>query len=362
MLFVGDKGMLLSDYGKHVLLPEKEFADFKRPEPFIPKSLGHHAEWIHACKTGEPTTCNFEYAGWLTEANHLGNVAYRAGKKLEWDAAKLNATNAPEADAVHPPRVPQGLDAGLTEEEEAPYARVAAVLKDTVRAKPGAVECMNSVLRMQQSRHRRMTRPMLDLKRLYWNCRRFRSGPQGRPPLLGAGPGVADIRPVGAAPINANSWRKDRQLQELLRETVPAPPTIWPAWPGTWNAASTAGDREALPRASIGPGARRPAASTGAAAPIGMICPASGSRTRERGSSPSPPSRPSRSRRMSVRSSSRSIVARKRRLACPAFRPRRPGGRGGAIISAVIAGHGGTPVVRTDLMPDGSSRSSSSDA
>ncbi len=41
-----------------------------------------------------------------------------------------------------------------------------------------AVECMNSVLRMQQSRHRRMTQPMLDLKRLYWNRRPFRSGPR----------------------------------------------------------------------------------------------------------------------------------------------------------------------------------------
>lgn len=98
VLFVGDNGMLLSDYGKHVLLPEDKFKDFKRPDPFIPKSLGHHAEWIHACKTGEPTTCNFEYAGWLTEANHLGNVAYRTGKKLEWDPVNLQATNAPEAE------------------------------------------------------------------------------------------------------------------------------------------------------------------------------------------------------------------------------------------------------------------------
>ena len=98
VLFIGDKGMLLSDYEKHTLLPEDKFADFKRPEPFIPKSLGHHAEWLHACKTGEPTTCNFEYAGWLTEANHLGNVAYRIGKKLEWDPVKLQATNAPEAE------------------------------------------------------------------------------------------------------------------------------------------------------------------------------------------------------------------------------------------------------------------------
>ena len=99
VLFIGTNGrMLLSSYDKHLLLPEKDFADFKRPEPFIPKSLGHHAEWIHACKTGEPTTCNFQYAGWLTEANHLGNVAYRAGQKLVWDSAKLRATNTRAAD------------------------------------------------------------------------------------------------------------------------------------------------------------------------------------------------------------------------------------------------------------------------
>jgi predicted dehydrogenase len=97
VLFVGDKGMVLSDYGRHMLLPEKEYKDFKRPDPFIPASLGHHAEWIHACKTGAPTTCNFQYAGWLTEANHLGNVAYRVGRKIEWDAVNLCVTNAPEA-------------------------------------------------------------------------------------------------------------------------------------------------------------------------------------------------------------------------------------------------------------------------
>ena len=98
VLFIGDKGMLISDYGRYALLPEEQFKDFKRPDPFIPASLGHHAEWIHACETGAPTTCNFEYAGWLTEANHLGNVAYRVGKRIEWDAVNLRATNAPEAD------------------------------------------------------------------------------------------------------------------------------------------------------------------------------------------------------------------------------------------------------------------------
>jgi hypothetical protein len=65
----------------------------------------------------------------------------------------------------------------LTEEEQASSDRVTAVLGGTVRAS-SAVEGMNSVLRMQQSRHRRMTQPMLDLKRLYWNCRPLRSGPR----------------------------------------------------------------------------------------------------------------------------------------------------------------------------------------
>jgi hypothetical protein len=58
---------------------------------------------------------------------------------------------------------------------EESYRRVAAVLRHTVRAS-SAVECMNSVLRMHQGRHRTVTQPMLDLKRLYWNCRPFQSG------------------------------------------------------------------------------------------------------------------------------------------------------------------------------------------
>jgi len=98
VLFVGSKGMLLSDYGRHVLLPEEKFKDFQRPPQTIPESMGHHKEWIHACKTGTPTTCSFDYSGPLTEANHLGNVAYRVGKKIEWDPVNLKATNAPEAD------------------------------------------------------------------------------------------------------------------------------------------------------------------------------------------------------------------------------------------------------------------------
>ena len=97
-LFVGEKGMLIADYDRHQLLPADDFKDFKRPQPFIPNSIGHHAEWIAACKSGGPTTCNFDYAGALTESVLLGNVAFQTGKKLEWDTVALKAKNCPEAD------------------------------------------------------------------------------------------------------------------------------------------------------------------------------------------------------------------------------------------------------------------------
>lgn len=98
ILFIGEKGMLLTDYGRHVLLPESDFENFQRPDPFIPASPGQQAEWINCIKAGTTPSCNFEYSGWLTEANHLGNVAYRVGRKLQWDPDNLRCQNAPEAD------------------------------------------------------------------------------------------------------------------------------------------------------------------------------------------------------------------------------------------------------------------------
>jgi hypothetical protein len=52
---------------------------------------------------------------------------------------------------------------------------VQAIFRNTWRAS-SLVECINSVLRMQQARHRKMSQGLLDLKRLYWNCHRFRNG------------------------------------------------------------------------------------------------------------------------------------------------------------------------------------------
>ncbi len=97
-LFVGSKGMLLAGYNAHRLLPEKDFEGFKPPKPTIADSVGHHKEWVEACKNGGTTTCNYDYSGALTETVLLGNVAFRVGKSLEWNAKELKATNCAEAE------------------------------------------------------------------------------------------------------------------------------------------------------------------------------------------------------------------------------------------------------------------------
>ena len=98
ILFVGKNGQLLSDYSRHLLLPEKQFEGFVRPAPFIPNSIGHYKEWAQACKTGGATTCNFEYSGALTESVLLGNVAHRCQCKIEWDTKHLRSRNCKQAE------------------------------------------------------------------------------------------------------------------------------------------------------------------------------------------------------------------------------------------------------------------------
>ncbi len=96
-LFVGSKGTLYSpaDNGDvYRLLPRDNFADFRAPKPTLPRSPGHHAEWIRACKGGPAAMSNFNYAGPLTEMALLGNVAIRSGERVTWDAAHLRATPA----------------------------------------------------------------------------------------------------------------------------------------------------------------------------------------------------------------------------------------------------------------------------
>ncbi|HMF11486.1 MAG TPA: gfo/Idh/MocA family oxidoreductase, partial [Gemmataceae bacterium] len=96
VLFEGDKGQLVADYGRYTLLPEKDFKDFTPPKQTIPASIGHHREWLKAIRDGGTTTCNFAYSGALAETVLLGNVAFRSGKKITWDesAGKTDSADA----------------------------------------------------------------------------------------------------------------------------------------------------------------------------------------------------------------------------------------------------------------------------
>jgi hypothetical protein len=94
VMFIGTAGKMFADYSRYRLFPTDKFADFEPPAKTIPDSIGHHREWLKACRDGSPTTCNFDYSGALTESVLLGNVAYRSGQKVEWDAANLK-TNSP---------------------------------------------------------------------------------------------------------------------------------------------------------------------------------------------------------------------------------------------------------------------------
>jgi len=100
MLFVGDKGKMLGDR----LIPESRRMEYGKPPQMIPRSPGHHVEWIEACKGGKPAGSNFDHAGPLAEAVLLGNVALRPEMKermnrtkLLWDAENMKITNVPEA-------------------------------------------------------------------------------------------------------------------------------------------------------------------------------------------------------------------------------------------------------------------------
>lgn len=104
-MLVGSKNtMLVNDTGGIRLIPESRMKDLQQPKSFIPRSPGHKKEWLAAIQGGPPASSNFTgYGGPLAECVLMGNLAIKAGKKIEWDGEKLKAVNAPELDAfIHP--------------------------------------------------------------------------------------------------------------------------------------------------------------------------------------------------------------------------------------------------------------------
>ena len=107
-LVVGENGALFQtdDYGDAWrLLPEDKFKDAKGPEQTLKRfedknqDQNMKKEWASAIR-GEidKTFSNFDYAGVLTEATLLGNIAIRnRGQELKWDGEAMKFTNNEEA-------------------------------------------------------------------------------------------------------------------------------------------------------------------------------------------------------------------------------------------------------------------------
>lgn len=102
--FAGEKGTILCGgwSGSPRLVPETRMKDFQMPPKTTPRSIGHHAEWVQACKERKPegAKAGFAYSGPYTEALLVGNLAVRLQKRIEWDSAAMQAKNAPEAEPL----------------------------------------------------------------------------------------------------------------------------------------------------------------------------------------------------------------------------------------------------------------------
>ncbi len=99
-LFLGEGGnLILPHVGTPVLVPFKKM-DMPKLDP-----RNHYTHYVEACLGGERTTSNFTYAGPLTEAGLLGNIACRfPGKKLEWNRDAMQFPNMGEANQYVSPR------------------------------------------------------------------------------------------------------------------------------------------------------------------------------------------------------------------------------------------------------------------
>ena len=99
---VGSKGKIM--HGSHGaggcrIIPEDAMKAYKRPEKTIPRTRGHHEDWVDAVREGRKAGSDFaEYGGPLTEVALLGMIAvWYPTQTLRWDADKMAFTNFPEA-------------------------------------------------------------------------------------------------------------------------------------------------------------------------------------------------------------------------------------------------------------------------
>ena len=114
-VFIGSKGIMATcDRGEGVhLLPAARWADYVLPPQVLTRSPGHMADWIRACKGGNPSCSDFSVSAPFAEWMALGVVALRVPGKLEWDSKNLRFTNSAEANNYVQPVLRKGWEMKL---------------------------------------------------------------------------------------------------------------------------------------------------------------------------------------------------------------------------------------------------------
>ncbi len=94
IMFQGTEATLVADYEHYRIIPEKKArAKIEEPPRSLPRSVGHHREWLDAIKTRSQCSCHFGYGHRLTTVGHLGNISLWTGEKLQWDPVAERITN-----------------------------------------------------------------------------------------------------------------------------------------------------------------------------------------------------------------------------------------------------------------------------
>ena len=103
MMFVGDKGKILAGFliEDPRIIPEKKMREYQGPKPAFEHKerdpLRGPTEFVAACRGVQPSPADFAHAGPISEAFNLAAAALRAGRRVEYDAASMKITNAPDA-------------------------------------------------------------------------------------------------------------------------------------------------------------------------------------------------------------------------------------------------------------------------
>jgi predicted dehydrogenase len=113
LLFVGDRGKIFCAFngGHPRLIPQSKMDSYKQPPKTLPRSPGNEREWLDACKGSKVKPGgSFEFSGLVTETLLLGNLAVRAGEKLNWDRANLKVLNSDAAQKLVSPERRRGWE------------------------------------------------------------------------------------------------------------------------------------------------------------------------------------------------------------------------------------------------------------